>query len=428
MTRLSFALLLLLAAPHAVSGAKAPPRLRRTADVIATVEHDSENETVDEVASLSVVETRNLKEDGSGGAVADGLIEQDDCAPLAGVSGQAGNSFTDDECRSNGGCGGGCCRVYNYLTCDTSNSLRHLQCVCNSNTRTVGMFNEWTVTSGGVTQTWTPTGSEYGDPAALAVRSGNGGSSQGQGQVSSAFGVPESTGSGGGTIRKGKNDKKKDKSKDESEDGGNSLVSSSLEAPGFSGPTFTPYVSPNGAQVIGIKVTPGSPPAPAPPAPGPVLPATLVNPAPNTTATLVTPAPATPATATVTLVTVVPATQATPAPQPEPVLLSAMDSAGTSDTESNSQVNSVTTPAGTTTGNFPASVSPAANACETGAWYWNEPAFENFITCKSTSDDCNQAAGECCLASFCLCGRPGDDIEGRCIPSYDLGLLRANNL
>jgi len=51
----------------------------------------------------------------------------------AAVQDRARSVLTTDSCRNNA-CNGGCCRMYNWLICDTSNSFDHLQCVCNANT------------------------------------------------------------------------------------------------------------------------------------------------------------------------------------------------------------------------------------------------------------------------------------------------------
>ena len=68
---------------------------------------------------------------------ANGLIEPPpgQCAPfeLAGIQDRARSSLTDTACKTNS-CNNGCCRMYNWLICDTSNSFSHLQCVCNANT------------------------------------------------------------------------------------------------------------------------------------------------------------------------------------------------------------------------------------------------------------------------------------------------------
>eukprot|EP00797_Seminavis_robusta_P015671 Sro234_g094350.2 (274) ;mRNA; f:18934-19755 len=49
------------------------------------------------------------------------------------VQARRANSLTDQECVTNS-CTGGCCRIYNWLICDESNSYDHLACVCNPNT------------------------------------------------------------------------------------------------------------------------------------------------------------------------------------------------------------------------------------------------------------------------------------------------------
>lgn len=44
---------------------------------------------------------------------------------LAGTQDRANSAMTDDACKTNS-CDGGCCRVYNWLICDTSNTFEHL--------------------------------------------------------------------------------------------------------------------------------------------------------------------------------------------------------------------------------------------------------------------------------------------------------------
>jgi len=54
------------------------------------------------------------------------------------------------------------------------------------------------------------------------------------------------------------------------------------------------------------------------------------------------------------------------------------------------------------------------------------PGFDKSILCK-TSADCDTKFGECCLAAFCMCGRPKGDIGGRCVPPFDFAALKPLN-
>jgi len=68
------------------------------------------------------------------------IYEVHDCAEFESerVTTLAASSFSDDECSGKNACGGGCCRIYNWLICDTNyDSYSTLQCVCNENTRPV---------------------------------------------------------------------------------------------------------------------------------------------------------------------------------------------------------------------------------------------------------------------------------------------------
>ena len=63
------------------------------------------------------------------------LEETQPCIPFNGdISSRASLSLTDSVCTTNE-CSGGCCRVYNWLICDTTNQMPTLACVCNENTQ-----------------------------------------------------------------------------------------------------------------------------------------------------------------------------------------------------------------------------------------------------------------------------------------------------
>lgn len=64
------------------------------------------------------------------------MKETHDCRPFdTEMQGRASLSLTDAACKTNA-CSGGCCRIYHWLICDTSNEMSQLSCVCNANTRT----------------------------------------------------------------------------------------------------------------------------------------------------------------------------------------------------------------------------------------------------------------------------------------------------
>jgi hypothetical protein len=63
-----------------------------------------------------------------------GLVEKIDCQASSRIRQDTiDHERTDAECKANN-CGGGCCRVFTWLVCDTSNEFSHLACICNDNT------------------------------------------------------------------------------------------------------------------------------------------------------------------------------------------------------------------------------------------------------------------------------------------------------
>ena len=76
------------------------------------------------------------KGDTANNADGGGLVENHDCQAFSTISSHIMDHVnTPGECKDNS-CGGGCCRVFNWLACDTSNGFAHLPCVCNENTAT----------------------------------------------------------------------------------------------------------------------------------------------------------------------------------------------------------------------------------------------------------------------------------------------------
>lgn len=72
---------------------------------------------------------------GGGGGNGQYVAEQHTCVPFnEEMQARASLSLSDDACRTNS-CGGGCCRVYHWLICDTGDEMPQLSCVCNENTR-----------------------------------------------------------------------------------------------------------------------------------------------------------------------------------------------------------------------------------------------------------------------------------------------------
>lgn len=64
-----------------------------------------------------------------------GVLEPDYCKDIDDEDVQRikDATATTSGCATNT-CNGGCCRLYNFLKCDTDNSSPHLHCVCNDNT------------------------------------------------------------------------------------------------------------------------------------------------------------------------------------------------------------------------------------------------------------------------------------------------------
>lgn len=63
------------------------------------------------------------------------VAEEHTCVPFnEDMQARASLSLSDDACRANQ-CGGGCCRIYHWLICDTGDEMPQLSCVCNENTR-----------------------------------------------------------------------------------------------------------------------------------------------------------------------------------------------------------------------------------------------------------------------------------------------------
>ena len=151
-----------------------------------------------------------------------GLVEKMDCIPWDEVAqaikdhpqGERGDGG-DGTCGTGGSCGSGnedsCCRIHQYLLCDSGNGLPQLQCVCNSNTRPRNSFSGWTVTAGGSTIQY------VGDP--LAGTS----SAQGNAPLEANVGKP-----GGGTG----NDKDKKKGKSKTNTGNDGPVAQEANAGG----------------------------------------------------------------------------------------------------------------------------------------------------------------------------------------------------
>lgn len=464
------AVVFLLSLP-AVAGVKVPRRLRK-------VRQDNGL-----VVNVSEEDKRNLE-------VVDGLLETTDCVGLDYLLDyNILKNPVDGECDGLGGCSGGCCRLTGFsLQCDDTNSRRDLMCVCNDNTRVPGQFQGLTASNAEGTVRLEPT------PAPVAPTS----------LVSSAFEAGISAVSNGkGGKGKGKGKGKDDDSSEDDKDGA-SLVSSTFE---FEGPTIVPYVSPNGATITSIVVTPASPgltaPAPAPAPPGPVD-GTIISSAVETpgepdntpignngaTATIIAVQPA-PGNVGVTTPAAGPApgqvNVPAPAPQDGTIISSAVETPGEPD---NTPIGNngatatitgvrpgpgnvgVTTPAGPAPGqvNGPASGqtppgpavtvpapvpvvnnnepvlpvvssaldadmshTPSSNvpsdACADGGdWYPNIGAYQSaYQNCTTTANQCNQAAGECCLDVFCICGKPNGDILGKCVPDFDYDLLQATN-
>ena len=74
---------------------------------------------------------------GGGGENNDGLVEKWDCIEFSKVKQDVlSNPNGDSECLTNS-CGGGCCRLFSWLVCDTSNDFSRLACVCNENSELV---------------------------------------------------------------------------------------------------------------------------------------------------------------------------------------------------------------------------------------------------------------------------------------------------
>lgn len=70
-----------------------------------------------------------------------GIVESKPCVPFENIlRTQITNEKSSAECSTNS-CSGGCCRGYDYLTCDKDNSLADDPCVCNSLTWPV---EQWT--------------------------------------------------------------------------------------------------------------------------------------------------------------------------------------------------------------------------------------------------------------------------------------------
>lgn len=490
MTSRSLCALLLLSA--SVNGVKVPPRLRRSTleDGLAKVE--------DEAAEpfKGKGQNRLLGEDG--------LIETSDCRMLSDVGGAVDHDDTEEQCLNTMTCGGGCCRIYNYMTCDEDNSLMHLQCVCNANTRSTGIYEGSTITVDGLTNTY-----ESDVVVNSAFAAGSGGDEK-----------EEKAGKGKG----GKEGKGKGKDSTSSSTG---VVSNAVAPPSV--PAYVPPPEANGAVITGISVTSnnGGAPAPAPGISNTVISSAVGAPGSTTTtvtgtngatATVTTtntapgPAPGGPATgsspgpgvdpveqvqgadgdiaaqmaaiidqvqgsqpvdATVAvngnplpapapapgpanepvissamgnpdgadgigaaMAEIIGAVQGAPAPAPdEPVVSSAMGNPndappvpvttgnghGNGNAGGNGNGNGNGNSNGNGNGN-PESHVPS-NACENGSYL---SGMTGYVDCTSTEGQCNQAAGECCLAVYCVCGRPNGGIPGRCVPPYDIDLLTFN--
>ena len=112
-------------------------------------EHSSVKEvhTEDDTYSVPPQMLRNLKQATGNGSVArDGLHEIRPCVSMSKITDSQkqdiwGNG--DKTCNTNV-CAGGCCRAYNWLKCDTTNSFPYVPCICNGiNTQDPTNFVAW---------------------------------------------------------------------------------------------------------------------------------------------------------------------------------------------------------------------------------------------------------------------------------------------
>eukprot|EP00934_Nitzschia_sp_Nitz4_P005835 Nitzschia sp. Nitz4//scaffold148_size54725//42454//44073//NITZ4_006666-RA/size54725-processed-gene-0.17-mRNA-1//1//CDS//3329536772//5825//frame0 len=80
---------------------------------------------------------KNDGKDGGSGNVADSLEETRPCVPFSELKDSVLNHYnTQSECTVENSCSGGCCRIYDWMVCDTNNYQPSMACVCNANTNT----------------------------------------------------------------------------------------------------------------------------------------------------------------------------------------------------------------------------------------------------------------------------------------------------
>ena len=101
----------------------------------STATTSSDDHTTPRLLKENIKKDRNNNNNSIGRAGEFRVVEPGICAPfeLVGIQDRRQSSLTDDACKTNS-CFDGCCRVYNWLICDTTNAYHHLQCVCNTNT------------------------------------------------------------------------------------------------------------------------------------------------------------------------------------------------------------------------------------------------------------------------------------------------------